>query len=82
MTTTWDNGHKEVDGFGFYTFVTVNYRDVDDSKEALAPMQYKTITMTEYDPNAVYNVSAYDKKNIIIVMLYNLFVTTMFGRDE
>ena len=64
LTTTWDNGHKEVDGFGFYTFVTVNYRDVDDSKEALAPMQYKTITMTEYDPDAVYNVSAYDKKNI------------------
>ena len=27
-------------------------------------MQYKTITMTEYDPDAVYNVSAYDKKNI------------------
>lgn len=64
LTTTWDNGHKEVDGFGFYTFVTVNYRDVDDSKEVLAPMQYKTITMTEYDPDAVYNVSAYDKKNI------------------
>jgi hypothetical protein len=61
LVTTWDNGHTEHDGFAFYTFVTVSYRDIDDENDTdLAKMQYKLF----YKPGQTYDLSSFDKSEI------------------
>ncbi|MGN0194024.1 MAG: InlB B-repeat-containing protein [Pseudoramibacter sp.] len=60
LVTTWDNGHTEHDGFAFYTFVTVSYRDIDNTSTDLAKMQYKLF----YKPGQTYDLSSFDKSEI------------------
>jgi hypothetical protein len=60
LVTTWDNGKTETEGFAFYTFVTVSYRDIDNRGTDLADMQYKLF----YKPGQTYDLSSFDKSEI------------------
>lgn len=67
LVTTWDNGKTEKDGFIFWTYVTVNYWDIDSPGTALANMkskwtgEYLDLKTKTYAP---YDLSEYDKATI------------------